>query len=118
MELYSMLCGSLDGRTIWGRMDTCICMTESLHYPPEIITTLLISYTLIQNKKLKKNVGSCSVTANHQPSTIIPLYFSFMDKKYFKKKKQKKIIWSDQVLLTSKTDLNSSTLHPQNYASF
>ena len=54
MELYSMLCGSLDGRTIWGRMDTCICMTESLHYPPEIITTLLISYTPIQSKKFKK----------------------------------------------------------------
>ena len=28
MELYSMLCGSLDG--VWGRMNTCVCMTESL----------------------------------------------------------------------------------------
>ena len=28
MELYSMLCGSLDG--FWGRMNTCVCMTESL----------------------------------------------------------------------------------------
>ena len=25
-ELCSMLCGSLDGRGVWGRMDTCICM--------------------------------------------------------------------------------------------
>ena len=24
MELCSMLCGSLDGRGFWGRMDTCI----------------------------------------------------------------------------------------------
>ena len=91
MELCSMSCANLDGRGVWKRMDTCICMTESLHYPPEIITTLLISYTLIQNKKLKKNIGSCSVTANHQPSTIIPLYFSFMDKKYFKKKSKRKL---------------------------
>ena len=39
---------------IWGRMDTCICMAESLHYSPETITILLIDYTPIQNKKLKK----------------------------------------------------------------
>ena len=26
MELCSMLCGSLDERGVWGRMDTCICM--------------------------------------------------------------------------------------------
>ena len=30
-------------------MDTCICMAESLHYTPETITTLLISYAPIQN---------------------------------------------------------------------
>ena len=34
-------------------MDTCICMTESLYCPPETITTLLISYTPIRNKKFK-----------------------------------------------------------------
>ena len=38
-----MLGGSLDGRGVWGRMDTCVCVTESLCCPPEIIT-LLISY--------------------------------------------------------------------------
>ena len=42
-----------------GRMDTCICMAESLHSSTETITTLLISYTSIQkfkkkNKKKKK----------------------------------------------------------------
>ena len=42
-----MLCGSLDGRGVWGRMDTCICMAESLCCPPETITTLLIGYTPI-----------------------------------------------------------------------
>ena len=53
-ELCSVLCGSLDGRGIWGRMDTCICMAESLCCLPETITTLLISYIPIQNKCLLK----------------------------------------------------------------
>ena len=34
-------------------MDTCIGMAESLCSSPETITTLLIGYTPIQNKKLK-----------------------------------------------------------------
>ena len=49
-----MLRGSLDGRGVWGRMDTCVCMAESFSCPLETITTLLISYTPIQNKKFKK----------------------------------------------------------------
>ena len=28
-ELCLPLYGSLDGRGVWGRMDTCICMAES-----------------------------------------------------------------------------------------
>ena len=32
--------------SLWGRMDTCIYMTESLHCSPETITSLLISYVL------------------------------------------------------------------------
>ena len=35
----SMLCGSLDGRGVWGRMATCIYMAESLPCLPETITT-------------------------------------------------------------------------------
>ena len=54
MELCSMLCASLDGNRVWGRMDSCICMAESLHCLPEIITTLLIDYIPIQDKKLKE----------------------------------------------------------------
>ena len=38
---------------VWGRMDTCICMAKSLCCSPETITTLLISYTPIQNTKFK-----------------------------------------------------------------
>ena len=49
MELCSILCASLHGRGAWGRTDTCVCMAESLHCSPELITTLLISSTPIQN---------------------------------------------------------------------
>ena len=48
-ELYSMLCGGLLGRGVWGRMDTCICMAGSLPCSPETTTTLLNSYAPIQN---------------------------------------------------------------------
>ena len=37
-------------------MDTCICMAESLHCSHETITALLIIYTPIGNKKLKKKI--------------------------------------------------------------
>ena len=40
---------SLDGSGVWWRMDPCICMAESLHCSSETITTLLISYTPMQN---------------------------------------------------------------------
>ena len=50
MELCSMLYGNLDGRGFSRRLDTCICMAESLRSPREAITTLLIGYTPIQNK--------------------------------------------------------------------
>ena len=39
------------GGGLVGRVDTCICMAESLHGSPETTTTLLIGYTPIQNKK-------------------------------------------------------------------
>ena len=41
-ELCSVSRGSLDGRGVWGRMDTCTCMAESLHCAPKTILTLLI----------------------------------------------------------------------------
>ena len=37
--------GSLDGRGVWRRMETCICMADSLCCSPETITILLIGYT-------------------------------------------------------------------------
>ena len=49
-----MLCASLAGRGVWGRMNTYICMAESLHCSPETVITLLISYTPIKNIKCFK----------------------------------------------------------------
>ena len=46
MDLYLMLCGSLDGRGVWSRMDTCICEAETLGCSPKTIT-LLIGYLLL-----------------------------------------------------------------------
>ena len=40
------------GGVICERMNTCICMAESLHYSPETITTLLIAYALMQKKNI------------------------------------------------------------------
>ena len=44
-----MLCASLDGSGVWGRMDTCVCVAESLQCASEAITILLIGYMPIEN---------------------------------------------------------------------
>ena len=49
-----MLCGSLDGSGVWGNMEIYVCVAQSLYCSPETITILLIDYTPIQNKILKK----------------------------------------------------------------
>ena len=41
----------MDGRGVRRRMDTCMCMAKSLCCSLETMTTLLIGYTPIQNKK-------------------------------------------------------------------
>ena len=40
LEFCSMLCGSLDGRGVWGSVGTC----KSLRCSPEAVTTLLTGY--------------------------------------------------------------------------
>ena len=56
-ELCSIICGSLDGRGVWARMDTCVCMVEHFCCPPETITTLFVNQ-LYPNIKVKKNYNS------------------------------------------------------------
>ena len=69
MELFSVLCGRLYRWGVWGRMDSCICMNESLCCSLQTIRTLSIGYTLIQNKKLKKN-SDCSLRIFTQFSSV------------------------------------------------
>ena len=42
-ELCSAFYGSLDGREVWGRVDTCICTAESLDCSPETVTALFVN---------------------------------------------------------------------------
>ena len=50
-ELCSVLWGCLDGRRVWGRIDTCMRMAESLPYSPETITTLFIGWLCLNTKQ-------------------------------------------------------------------
>ena len=64
--------GSLDGRGVWGRIDTRVSTAESLCCPPETTTALLIGYTPIQNKKLKKpQVKEMCVCGSRWPSWML-----------------------------------------------
>ena len=80
-EPCSGLCGSLDGRGVWGRMGTCVWMAESLHSSPETVTTLFISCTPIENKKVRKERRLSELTALYlhvaPPSTSAPLKLPF-----------------------------------------
>ena len=64
-ELCSVLCGSLDGRGVWGRIDTCISMAESLCCASKTITWL-IGYTPIKNKRLRKELCILGSRAENQ----------------------------------------------------
>ena len=57
MDLFSILCGSLDGRGDWGRMDPCLRTAESLCSLPETITELFVNRLYPNtNKKLKNTI--------------------------------------------------------------
>ena len=74
MELCSVLYASLDGKGVWGRMDICICIAESLCCSSGIITTLLIICTPIEIKQFKvwrkKKVLKWSNMRTQQPSLL------------------------------------------------
>ena len=60
-ELYSILCGSLVERGVWGKMDACICMAESLHCSPETIQFAELSDSSIaQSCPILCNPMDCS----------------------------------------------------------
>ena len=63
----------LNGREVWGRMDTWICMVESLQHSPETITALLISYAAA--KSLQSCPTLCDPTESSPPGSPIPGIF-------------------------------------------
>ena len=70
MELYSILCGSLDGRGVWGRMDTCICMSESLLFTwnyHNIVNQFSVQFSPVQSLSHVR----LFVTPRHQASLSI-----------------------------------------------
>ena len=72
MELCSMLSASLDGKMVLGRMDTCMCMAESLPGSPEITTTLLIGYAAAAAKSLQSCLTLCDPIDGSPPGSPIP----------------------------------------------
>ena len=66
-----MLHGSLDGRRVWGRMDTCVCMAESLCCSPETVTALLISYAAAA-KSLQSCPTLCDPWDGSPPGSPLP----------------------------------------------
>ena len=58
-------------KRFWGRINTCICMTESLHCLPETITTLLISYAAAA-KLLQLCPTLCDPRDGSPPGSPIP----------------------------------------------
>ena len=69
MGLWSMLCGSLDRRGVWGRMDTCVCMAESFCCSPEIIACSLKEgamtklYSILKTRDITLPTKLCLVKA-------------------------------------------------------
>ena len=55
-ELCSVLCGSLDGRGVRGRMDACVPTSESLCCPPKTTTTVSVGYTPTHNTQFNNKV--------------------------------------------------------------
>ena len=74
VTIQKMFIEHQDKSWMWGvaslKHGLCLCMTESLCCSPETITTLLISYTPIQNKKFfkkeRKNARFENGLCNHR----------------------------------------------------
>ena len=71
-----MLRSSLDGRGVWGRMDACICMAESLRCSTWNYHKIVISYTPRQNKKLKNKKQTLP---HHSPTWFFSSTKSYPD---------------------------------------
>ena len=75
---FTVLRGSLDGRGVSRRMDTCTCMAELLCCLPEIITTLLFGYVL-SSSAVSKSVTPWTV-ACLAPLSMVILQASILER--------------------------------------
>ena len=79
-----MLCASLDGKRVWGRMDTC--MAESLCCSPETTTTLLISYAPYKMFLVLKNIKRKTIDREKKRYIKSPtrnIFFVLLKKKIY-----------------------------------
>ena len=70
-----MLCGSMDGRGACRRMDTCVCVAESLCCPPETTVTVLTGYAAAAAaaaKSLQSCPTLCDPIDRSPPGSPIP----------------------------------------------
>ena len=79
MELCSILCGSLDWRGVWRRMDTYICTAESLHCWPETITKLFVNQPSFQfsSVHLLSHVQLCDSMNHSTPG--LPVHHQLLE---------------------------------------
>ena len=72
-ELGSILCNNLNGKELEKRIDTCICITESLCCIPETNTTLLINYAMLcYAKSLQSYPTLCDPIDGSPPGSPVP----------------------------------------------
>ena len=66
----------LDGKEVWGRMDTCICMVESLHCSPETTTLLTgcaaAAAAAAAAKSLQSRLTLCDPIDGSPPGSPVP----------------------------------------------
>ena len=81
LTFYHASTGVVDDSGVGERMDTYICIVESLNHSPKTITTLSIGYTQIQNKKFKReeNSGRCRVSLDYLLMLITHVLWSCLD---------------------------------------
>ena len=70
MELCSIFFNNLNGKIIWKRIDTCICITESLCCASDANTTLLVNYAAA--KSLQSCPTLCDPRDGSPPGSPIP----------------------------------------------
>ena len=71
-----MFCGSLGGMGAWGRMDSCLCMAESLPCSAETVPALFVNRLYPNTKSLKKERKKCRLSGPNPDPWNQSLHFS------------------------------------------